>query len=158
MTTLEQSITDFLTEDNTNSTIPSSGNVITHLNHEEQEHALQKVNSLLTAITDSPVLNPYYLVERIKTRLKLALGLSFDDSYFLGDIGSFEKPLFAHNDNVSVYGGITQSVPNDNGWLKLFPRGLVIRFQFLKNGNLYNVNAEIVLRPEPQSPPPISEA
>jgi len=152
---LDRTFAFFLKEDNTNPTIPSSGNVITGLNSTEQAHALEKINSTLTVITDSPAFNPYYLVERIKTRLKVMLGVSFDDTYFLGDVGSFEKPLLPHNDLVSVEGGIIP--PNDNAWLKLFPHGLVIKFQFLKSGPLYNVSAVIAPVPDPPAPGAISE-
>jgi|ERR1035441_10151458 hypothetical protein len=149
-----QTFASFLKED-LNPTYPSPGNVVIGLDHEEQEHSLKLLNSMLAGITDSPAFNPYYLVERIKTRLKLAMGVSFDDTYFVGEVGSFEKPLYAHNDVVSVEGGMLP--PNDNSWLKLFPHGLLIKFQFLKSGKFYNVNAEIVARPDYPLPPSISE-
>jgi len=148
---------DFLREDNTNPTIPSPGNVLTGLNQGEQERLLEQINSMLAVLTDSPALNPYYIVERIKTRLKMALGLTFDNSYFLKEVGSFEKPLFAHNDTVSVYGGGAQVCPPDNAWLKLFPHGLGIKIQFLKSGTLYHLNAEIFPYPDPPQPKAISE-
>jgi hypothetical protein len=147
----------FLNEDNTNPTIPSTGNVLVGLNHEEQERMLRQINSMLVILTDSPVLNPYYILERIKTRLKLVMGMTFDDSYFLGEVGSFEKPLVAHNELVSVYGGLV-APPNDNAWTKLFPHGLMIKVQFLKGGPLFNVSAEIVPVQDASVPPSISEA
>ena len=109
---LDKSFASFLKEDNTNPTIPSSGNVVTGLNSKEQTHALEVINGSLSAITDSPALNPYYLVERVKDRLKVMLGVSFDNIFFLGDVGSFEKPLVPHNSLVSVEGGTIP--PNDN--------------------------------------------
>jgi hypothetical protein len=155
MSSLDQTFTSFLKEDNTNSTIPSSGNVLTGLNSEEQEHLLQELNSVLSGITNTPVINPYYIVERIKTRLKLTLGLSFDNTYFLGDVGSFERKLFPHNDLVSVEGG--NIPPNDNAWLKLFPHGLCVRIRFVKVSNLYTVSAEILPVKDFGAPPSISE-
>jgi hypothetical protein len=153
---LDQTFKSFLKEDNSNPSIPSTGNVLVGLNSEEQDHILREVNSMLAALTDSPALNPYYIVERLKTRLKLVLGLSFDDTYFLGNVGSFERRLVAHNSVESVYGG-SSVIPHDNAWMKLFPHGLVIKIQFLKSGPLYNVNAELAAVPDPAQPPPISE-
>jgi len=154
--TLDQTFQTFLKEDNTNKTIPSSGNILVGLDQGEQEHLLAIMNSMLSAISDSPVINPYYIVERIKTRLKVTFGLIFDNAYFLGNIGSFERPLMAYNGLESTYGG-GMTPPADNSWQKFFPHGLVIKFQFLKVGTLYNVNADIVPQPDPPKPPPISE-
>jgi hypothetical protein len=153
----DKSLDLFLKEDNTNPTIPSPGNVLVGLNHEEQERMLRQINSMLVILTDSPALNPYYILERIKTRLKLVMGMTFEDTYFLGEVGSFERPLFAHNGTVSVYGGVV-GFPNDNAWGKFFPAGLVLKVHFLKSRTLYNVVAEIVPVPDPIVPPSISEA
>jgi hypothetical protein len=146
----------FLKEDNTNPTIPSPGNINSGLNSNERERLLEEINSMLVVLTDTPALNPYYIIERIKTRLKLSFGLTFDSVYFLGNVGSFEKILVAHNDVVSVEGGSLP--PNDNAWLKFFPHGLGIKFQFLKSGPLYHLNTEIFAVPDPPVPPSISEA
>jgi len=153
---LDQHFQKFLKEDNTNPTIPSTGNILDGLNSEEQNHLLLMVNSMLSALTDMPAMNPYYIVERIKTRLKIMLGLSFDDTFFVGEYGSFEKPLYAYNDVVSVYGGMVNPKP-DNAWCKLFPHGLTLRVHFLKSGTLFNVNAEVVPSTTPGVAPPISE-
>ena len=154
---LDKTFKTFLKEDNTNPTIPSSGNVITGLNSEEQEHILQAINSTLTVLTDMPSLNPYYILERIKTRLKLTLGLTFDDAYLLGDIGSFERYLTPVDGLYGHTHGVGAMEVVDNGWKNKFPHGLAIKFQFLKAGPLYHVNAEIFPVPDPKNPPPISE-
>jgi hypothetical protein len=154
---LDNSLKSFLKEDNTNSTIPSSGNVTVGLNDEEQEHLLGMINSMLVILTDTPALNPYYILERIKTRLKLTLGLTFDDTYFLGEIGSFEKPLVPVNlMHAHTHGMFGQEVI-DNGWLNKFPHGLTLKVQFVKSGPLYHLNAEVFPCPDLKVPPPISE-
>jgi hypothetical protein len=155
--TLDKKFQSFITEDNTNPTIPSPGNVLVGLNSGEQDRLLEEINSVLVVLTDTPALNPYYILERIKTRLKLMLGLTFDDSYFLSDVGSFEKYLVPVNSLHAHTHGITGQEVVDNGWANKFPNGLGIKIQFLKSGPLYHLNAQIFACPDPQTPPPISE-
>lgn len=145
----------FLKEDVSNKTIPSPGNAAYGFDTEEQERFLREINSTLAVLTDTPALNPYYILERIKTRLKLTLGLTFEDHYFLGEFGSFEKMLVAANQMAAHTHSYAQVV--DNGWENKFPNGLTLRVQFLKAGTLYNVAAEIIATPRPAILPPISE-
>lgn len=154
--TLDETFLSFLKEDNTNPTIPSPGNAVTGYSHEEQEYFIGAINSTLSALTEMPSLNPYYILERIKTRLKLTLGVTFDDSFFVGDTGSFTKRLLPHNIVNNAHTAANLPVV-DNGWLNKFPHGLDIKIQFLKSGPLYHVNAEIVPCPYTAPPPPISE-
>jgi hypothetical protein len=156
---------NFLIEDNTNYTIPSPGNVLTGLDTSEQEALLRHINSVLVGIVDAPSFNPYYQVERIKQRLRLALGLTFDDTYFLKEVGSFERVLVPVNNlNAATPAFRTTNVPTgphihapgpggdviDNGYLNKFPHGLLLKVQFLRSDNLWHLNAQIV--PAPDAP------
>lgn len=144
-----------LKEDVSNKTIPSPGNAAYGFDSEEQARFLKEINQTLAVLTDTPALNPYYILERIKTRLRLTLGLTFEDHYFLGEIGSFEKLLVATNQISAHTNGYAQVI--DNGWENKFPNGLTLRVQFLKAGTLYNVAAEVIATPHPAILPPISE-
>jgi hypothetical protein len=157
----------FLAEDNTNPTIPSSGNVMVGLNTPEQEALLRHINSLLVGIVEAPSFNPYYQLERIKDRLKMSTGLTFDNTYFLGEVGSFEKLLVPMNNlNAATPAFRTTANPHihspapggdviDNGYLNKFPHGLKIKIQFLKSNTLYHLNVEIVPVPDPPAVQPL---
>jgi hypothetical protein len=155
--TINTNIAEFLLkEDVSNKTIPSPGNASYGFDTEEQARFLREINSTLAVLTDTPALNPYYILERIKTRLKLTLGLTFDNGYFIGEFGSFEKHLVSNNQTLAHKHALSVIVV-DNGWENKFPNGLTLRVQFLKAGTLYNVAAEVIATPHPVALPPISE-
>lgn len=139
----------YLKEDNTNSTIPSSGNAEQGLTPLEQITTLEKINSVLAGITDSPALNPYYVVERVRERLQTVLGLTFDTTYFVGDTGVIEKVLQPLYNPTQGRIHSASKWTEDNGFLKLFPGGLKVRFHFLKVGRVYTVGAEVTRLPDP---------
>lgn len=152
----DDDLAQYLKEDITNPTIPSSGNAELGLSPLEQITTLEKINSVLAGITDSPALNPYYLVERVRERLQNVLGLTFENTYLMGDTGTVEKilePMYAPT------GGRVHDAAKwtqDNGFLKLFPGGLKVRFTFLKVNRVYTVGAEVITLPTP-TPAAVSE-
>jgi hypothetical protein len=144
---------EFLKEDAIQS-LPTPGNREIGLTSEEEIRILEAMNSVLAGLTQSPALNPYYMVQRIKDRIKLATGLTFDDVFFTSETGPHEKVLVPVD---HVPGHTHANLPVvDNGFLNKFPGGLLIRFNFLKSGTIYNIQAEIVKAPTP-TPARISE-
>jgi hypothetical protein len=121
---------------------PSPGNAEVGLDQKEQTRMLEHINDVLAPLTSTATVNPYYMVQRIKDRLKLALELTFDDAYFLGNTGTKECHLIATDmvhakDKSGLY-------HVDHPYLKFFPGGLILKFQFLKIGNVYHVDARVV--------------
>jgi len=163
---LNKKFQSFLKEDNTNPSIPSPGNVVTGLNTSEQEALLRHINSVLVGIAEAPSINPYYQLDRVRERLKLALGLTFDDVWFLKEVGSFEKVLVPHNNlnaatpafrttnDQTTSPGVHTHAPApggdviDTGYLNKFPHGLVLKVQYLKSKTLWYINVEIVPAPD----------
>lgn len=134
--------------------LPSPGNAEVGLDAQEKAARLAQMNGELSPLTHSPTVNPYYLVQRIKDRIGLAFGLTFDETYLLGDSGAkelFLKPI----QNVTVH-NFAGEYTHDNSYLKVFPGGLHIKFQYVKTGKVYHVHAEIAEVPLP-SPVPVSE-
>jgi hypothetical protein len=134
--------------------LPSPGNSEVGLDAQEKAKRLEHMNSELTPLTNTPTVNPYSLVQRIKDRVGLAFGLTFNDAYLLGDSGTkelFLKPI----QNITVH-NFSGEYTTDNGYLKVFPGGLQIKFQYVKTGKVYHIHAEIVEVPLP-SPVPVSE-
>jgi hypothetical protein len=116
---------------------------------DECDVMLEKLNSVVTHISNTPALNPYYAVERIKRFLNMAFDLTFNDCYMVGDIGTVSEPLFSRTAGISGHEFNHKSVV-DNGFLKPFPEGLKIVFTFLKVKGLYTIEAHI----EKNSVPP----
>jgi hypothetical protein len=135
------------------SNFPHTGNVEEGLNSQEQLQMLEHMNSVLSPLTTTATLNPYYMVQRIKDRVKLALGLTFDETLFLGESGTRTCFLFP-TENVHAQSKAGIHFP-DHPYLKMFPSGLIIKFQFLKIATTYHVDVKIV--PAIKSVIPMSE-
>ncbi len=118
-----------------------SGNVEEGLSSKEQLQMLDHLNSVFAPLTATSTVNPYYMVQRIKDRIKMALGLTFDETLFLGENGNKECYLYP-TELVHVKNKAGIPFP-DHPYLKLFPSGLLIKFQFLKIGNIYHIDATI---------------
>src|ERR1700675_1246164 len=143
----DKDLATYLKEDNSNPTIPSSGNAEQGLTPLEQITTLEKINGVLAGITDHPALNPYYVVERVRERLQAVLGLTFDTTYFVGDTGVIDKVLEPLYNPTTGRIHSANKWTQDNGFLKLFPGGLKVRFHFLKVGKVYTVAAEVTPMP-----------
>ena len=109
----------FLMEDNSNPTIPSSGNSSEGLNPYEESFIVNGMNAALVGITDSPTINPYYIVERIKERVKSMFGLTFEDVNFSN--ANFEEADFtsakisnSRFDEANMVKAIMKEVEMDN--------------------------------------------
>ena len=120
---------------------PSPGNPEIGLTSKEQQDILDKLNDGLAPLNNISAVNPYYMIQRIKDRLKLLAGLTFDDTYLIGNAGTKESYLVPV-DHVNVR-TFNNRHYQDNAFLKLFPNGLVVKFQFLKVGNIYHIDARI---------------
>jgi hypothetical protein len=152
MDTFDQSFSNLF--EDVEKRLPSSGNAEVGLDSKERANVLEQLNGLLTPLTHTPVLNVYYMIQRIKDRLATTTGLTFSDALFAGEGGQKNFRLvpvdgvYAH-----TFSGVRVPV---NGWLSLFPHGLDIHFRYVKLGNLYTVHAEI----QPvvnSSPVPVTE-
>ncbi len=142
---------ELLKEDATNGALPSPGNATVGFTTAEETRTLEMINSVLSSMSETPVINPYYMVQRIRDRVALATGLTFDDAYFTGETGVITKTLFAI-DFVQAHKHNPALAVTDNGFLNKFgPAGLSIKFHFLKSGGLYNVNVEIIQGPQAPS-------
>lgn len=111
------------------------------LDNEEQVQALKVLNSTIEDLSKSPVINPYYLVQRVRERLEMALGLTFDTALLPGESGLRSVPLTPVN-NPTIHNFSGEYV-KDNGFLKMFPLGLTIHFQWVKTEKVYHVHSEI---------------
>lgn len=120
---------------------PKSWNAEIGLDNDEQKKALEVLNSTIEDLNHNPVLNPYYMIQRMRVRLETALGLTFDTVLLPGETGQKVAHLFPVN-NPSVHNHSAQYT-YDNTFLKLFPRGLVIEFRWIKTYNMYHVHATI---------------
>jgi len=153
MSNLDQSFSTLLSED-IQKCLPSAGNAEVGLDAQEQTKALELINSTLAPLTSTTTLNPYYMVQRIQVRLAQSTGLTFDEAYFVGETGEKEiilRPV----DNITVH-NLSGQYTSDNPFLKMFPGGLRIKFQFVKVGTLYHVDAQVIPVPLP-SPVPVTE-
>jgi hypothetical protein len=117
-------------------------NSVLGLPSDESEVVLHKMNTVVAHIANTPALNPYYCVERIKRFLNMAFDLTFNDCYLIGEIGSVSEPLFSRTAGISGHEFNHKPVV-DNGFLKPFPEGLKIVFTFLRVSGLYTVDARI---------------
>jgi hypothetical protein len=120
---------------------PKSWDTEMGLNDAEQVKALKVLNSTIEDLSRSPVLNPYYLVQRLRDRLEMALGLTFDNTLMPGETGNKTVPLSPVN-NPTIH-NLSGEYVKDNGFLKLFPLGLTLSFQWVKTDKVYHVHGEI---------------
>lgn len=141
-----------LMEDNI-SKLPTPGNVELGLTREERVKSLETFNSVLAGLVEVPASNPYYMVEKIKKRLELTLGLTFDDTFYMaGDSGKTVLPLIDVN-VVFTHSNLDGRVRSDNGFLKRFPHGLVLHLSWVTFKNITHVDVNIM---ESSIPTPIS--
>lgn len=132
-----------LLKEDVETALPSPGNAEVGLLTSEETRNFELMNSFLWGFNDSPTINPYYLIQRVRDRLKVSTGLTFGDVYFTGGAGSIDKVL-KPIDGINAHTFSGEPVI-DNGFLNKFTgtHGLKIHFQFVKVGNLYNVHVEI---------------
>lgn len=120
---------------------PKSWDAEVGLDNEEQLKALKVLNTTIEDLSKSPVLNPYYLVQRLRDRLEMALGLTFNSALLPGDSG--EKSIHLAPVNNPTVHNLSGEYTTDNGYLKIFPHGLVISFRWVKTDKVYHVHPEI---------------
>jgi len=104
-----------------------------------KEDALNHINSILSAISNSPVINPYSALNRIKNMLYI-YGLGFDAVHheFKESSGNFSIKLTQYN---GPYGVTDQGTIRQDSGTK---RNLDLSVRWSKTNGLYFVSAEIV--------------
>ena len=125
---------------------------------------IEKLNGYLSAASMTPVLNPYFLLNRIQTKLA-QIGLQFDIPKFIGDTGTvskpvtqfggsygYEKPLgdkFKHSETKDI---TYPKIGNGDGITDRIPGGLDIKIHWTCYKGLYTISAELVpgSKPKPE--------
>jgi hypothetical protein len=123
--------------------LPTPGNTEIKLTPNEEEKTLVLLNSIFDGLFEAPSINPYYMLNRIKDRVKMVLGLGFEDQYFTGDSGVKVFRLIPLNHYSRQH--TLQDGHNfvDNGYLKRFPHGLNLKVYFLKVDKFYHLQPTI---------------
>lgn len=157
MTDKNKLFESFLAEDNSNATISSAGNSSEGLNPSEESFIITGMNDALAGICNFPTINPYYIVERVRERVKSFFGLTFEDLNFNSEpVGTIEKPLVPLYNNITGIRNQANQHTVDNGYLKLMDgNNLAIRFHYVKVKNIYTVSVQIVNIPKPSYSMPV---
>lgn len=121
----------------------------------ERPDIVDKLNAFLHTVSLRQYVNPYQAVERIRMQLARS-GLHFDDVFFTGDSGTVQKYLTQHGGRFGFV-DMDGIVKSDDGISHRIPGGLDIRFNYVKTGGVYTIDAQIVPGARPPSEP-ISES
>jgi len=156
-TQLEDQFRKLVLNEDVEDKLPSPGNAEVGLSEQEQNRTLNWMNSHLEDINLNPSINPYYMLERLQTRIEMCFGLKMNTqlSYLTSEAKNhLEIPLVPRAAANKVK-NFAHEYFVDNGFLKLFPTGLRVVVDMLLVGKLYNIVARIDKYPE-LNPAPIT--